>query len=75
VGQAPGCPRRDRLAELSSGFAACEDPSALQAICDRLGPGHLNVFTQRWLSLPLLFVETDRDTDYWWECSMRQIEP
>jgi hypothetical protein len=63
------------FAELSNGFAACDDPSALQAICDRLGPGHLNVFTQRWLSLlPLPFGETDRDAGYWWECSMRQIE-
>jgi hypothetical protein len=63
------------VAELSNGFAACDDPSALQAICDRLGPGHLNLFTQRWLSLlPLPFVETDRDAGYWWECSMRQIE-
>src|SRR6266540_2435417 len=31
------------FAELSNGFAACDDPAALQAICDRLGPGHLNV--------------------------------
>jgi hypothetical protein len=63
------------VAELSNGFAACDDPLALQAICDRLGPGHLNLFTQRWLSLlPLPFVETDRDAGYWWECSMRQIE-
>jgi len=63
------------FAELSNGFAACDDPPALQAICDRLGPGHLNVFTQRWLSLlPLPFGQTDRDAGYWWECSMRQIE-
>ena len=25
--------------ELSNGFATCTDPTALQAICDRLGPG------------------------------------
>ena len=25
---------------LSNGFAACDDPAALQAICDRLRPGH-----------------------------------
>jgi len=24
--------------ELSNGFAACDDPAILQAICDRLGP-------------------------------------
>ena len=32
---------------LSNGFAACGDPAALQAICDRLGPGTINVFVQR----------------------------
>jgi hypothetical protein len=31
---------------LSNGFAACADPAALQAICDRLGPGTINVFAQ-----------------------------
>ena len=42
------------FSELSNGFAACEDPAALQAICDRLGPGTINVFFQRWLArLPL----------------------
>ena len=43
--------------ELSNGFAAAEDPGALQAICDRLGPGIINVFFQRWLArLPLRWV-------------------
>ena len=47
---------------LSNGFAACEDPAALQAICDRLGPGTINVFTQRWLHrLPLPFTTRDHD--------------
>ena len=59
---------------LSNGFAACEDPAALQAICDRLGPGTINVFTQRWLHrLPMPFTP-DRDAGYWWETSMRQVE-
>ena len=35
--------------ELSNGFAACEDPGALQEICDRLQPGTIEVFAQRWL--------------------------
>ena len=35
---------------LSNGFAATEDPAALQAICDRLGAGTINVFFQRWLA-------------------------
>jgi hypothetical protein len=61
--------------ELSNGFAACDDPRALQQICDRLGPGTINVFVQRWLTaLPLPFGEADRDAGYWWETSMRQIE-
>jgi hypothetical protein len=47
----------------------------LQAICDRLGPGTINVFLQRWFSrLPLPFTDADRDAGYWWETSMRQIE-
>jgi len=61
--------------ELSNGFATCEDPAALQEICDRLGPGTIEVFVQRWLArLPLPFTDTDRDAGYWWETSMRQIE-
>jgi hypothetical protein len=61
--------------ELAGGFAATDDPAVLQAICDRLGPGTINVFLQRWFSrLPLPFTDTDRDAGYWWETSMRQIE-
>lgn len=60
---------------LSNGFAATEDPRRLQAICDRLGPGTINVFVQRWLAvLPLPLTEADRVAGYWWELSMRQIE-
>jgi hypothetical protein len=47
----------------------------LQAICDRLGPGTITVFVERWLSvLPLPLTEADRVAGYWWEISMRQIE-
>ena len=35
---------------LSNGFATCEDPAALQAICDRLGPGAIQAFFERWMS-------------------------
>ena len=60
---------------LSNGFAACDDPAALQAICDRLGPGTINVFVQRWLHrLPLPLGPKDHDAGYWWEVSMRQVE-
>jgi hypothetical protein len=61
--------------ELSNGFAATAEPAALQQICDRLGPGAINVFVQRWLAaLPQPFTDADRDAGYWWETSMRQVE-
>ena len=60
---------------LSNGFASCDEPDRLQAICDRLGPGAIDVFFQRWMSvLPLPLTEHDRQAGYWWELSMRQIE-
>lgn len=61
--------------ELSNGFASCDQPQALQDICDRLGPGTINVFVQRWLArLPMPFTPADRDAGYWWETSLRQVE-
>ncbi|HUY46109.1 MAG TPA: hypothetical protein VMV92_10345 [Streptosporangiaceae bacterium] len=61
--------------ELSNGFAACDDPAALQAICDRLQPGTIEVFAQRWLHrLPMPFGPADQRAGYWWEISMRQVE-
>lgn len=60
---------------LANGFASCKDPAALQAICDRLGPGTISVFFERWMArLPLPFGAAERDAGYWWELSMRQIE-
>src|SRR6266704_1645425 len=60
---------------LSNGFAACDDPAALQAICDRLGPGTIRVFFERWISrLPLPLSTTDRDAGFWWDLTMRQVE-
>jgi hypothetical protein len=61
--------------ELSNGFATATDAAALQAICDRLGPGAIRVFAERWWSiLPLPLTEHDRAAGYWWELSMRQVE-
>jgi hypothetical protein len=61
--------------ELSNGFASCEDPAALQEICGRLGPGHIQVFAERWWArLPLPFTRADRQAGYWWDISMRQVE-
>jgi hypothetical protein len=61
--------------ELSNGFASCADPAGLQAICDRLQPGTIEVFAQRWLHrLPMPFGSRDQKAGYWWELSMRQVE-
>jgi hypothetical protein len=60
---------------LSNGFASCDDPAALQAICDRFGPGTVQVWFERWMArIPLPLTGADRDAGYWWELSMRQTE-
>jgi hypothetical protein len=69
--------RRQQLGftELANGFAACEDPQRLQAICDQLGPQHVQAFFERWLAcLPVPLSDADRAAGYWWELSMRQVE-
>jgi hypothetical protein len=61
--------------ELSNGFRTCDDPAGLQEICDRLGPGTIRVFAERWWArLPLPFTEADREAGFWWEIAMRQVE-
>ncbi len=60
---------------LSNGFASCEDPAALQQICDRFGPGTVRVWSERWMAkIPLPLGQADRDAGYWRELSMRQVE-
>ncbi|MDQ4129507.1 MAG: hypothetical protein M3133_00700 [Actinomycetota bacterium] len=60
---------------LANGFASCDDPDRLQAICDRLGPNQILVFFERWMSVvPTPLSAADRAGGYWWELSMRQIE-
>jgi hypothetical protein len=61
--------------ELSNGFAACDDPAALQKICDALRPATIEAFALRWLHrLPLPLGPDDQRAGYWWELSMRQVE-
>src|SRR6266571_2523077 len=61
--------------ELANGFASCDDPAALQAICDRLGPADIQRFFDRWLArIPTPLGLADQAAGYWWELSMRQIE-
>jgi hypothetical protein len=64
-----------QVTPLANGFAACEDPAALQDLCDQVQAGQLKVFFERWMSrLPLPLTPADRAAGYWWELSMRQVE-
>ena len=61
--------------ELANGFASCEAPGELQAICDRLGPAHFQLLFERWAKvIPMPLGAPDREAGYWWELSMRQVE-
>jgi hypothetical protein len=61
--------------ELSNGFASCDDPQRLRAICDTLGAVQIEAFFESWCArLPLPLNGHDRADGYWWELSMRQIE-
>jgi hypothetical protein len=33
---------------LDNGFVSCDDPAALQEICDQLGPAHIQAFLDKW---------------------------
>ena len=58
---------------LYNGFASCQDPAALQAICDRLGPVDISVLLRKWLRiLPHPFSADDIAADYTYELSILQ---
>ena len=60
---------------LGNGFATCDHPVALQAICDQFGPGDVQAFFDRWIDvIPTPFTAADRAAGFWWELSMRQVE-
>jgi hypothetical protein len=60
---------------LDNGFATVEDPGALQAICDRLGPEQIQSLLDKWLAiLPGAFTDDDREAGYRYEISILQAE-
>jgi len=60
---------------LDNGFAACEDPAALQAICDGLSAADVQAFFERWMArLPSPFTAQDRARGYVHELAFRQLE-
>ena len=60
---------------LDNGFAAVDDVSGLQAICDSLGPEHIEALLRKWLRiLPNPFTDADEAAGYRYELSMLQGE-
>jgi hypothetical protein len=60
---------------LDNGFAAVEDPVAVQAICDRLSPAKIDRLLRKWLAiLPHPFTRADRAAGYRYDISVLQAE-
>jgi hypothetical protein len=60
---------------LDNGFSSCDDVPALQAICDSLGPQHIEALLRKWLKiLPNPFTPEDEDAGYRYELSVLQAE-
>lgn len=60
---------------LDNAFATVEDPAALQAICDRLGPEQIDALLRKWLAiLPHPFTAADRAAGYRYDISILQAE-
>ncbi len=60
---------------LDNGFRSCTDPARLQAICEGLGPAHIEALLRKWLArLPNPYSEADRAAGYRYELSVLQAE-
>ena len=60
---------------LDNGFFACDDPDALQAICDGFGGAHIEAFFRKWLRrLPHPFTAEDRKAGFRYDLSILQLE-
>ena len=64
-----------RFEPLDNGFASCQDVPAVQAICDSLGPEHIDALLRKWLAiLPHPFSPEDETAGYRYELSILQAE-
>ena len=60
---------------LDNGFAAVDDPAAVQEICDRLDDLQINALLRKWLAiLPHPFDAADRAAGYRYDLSILQAE-
>lgn len=63
------------FAALDNGFLRCDDPAALQATGDRLGPAEFLACLDRWLDrLPLPLTAEDRRAGFRYQLSILQLE-
>jgi hypothetical protein len=60
---------------LDNGFLCCDDPEALQRICDSLTPAKIDALVRKWLArLPHPFTPADRRAGYRYDLSVLQAE-
>jgi hypothetical protein len=60
---------------LDNGFRSCQNPVALQKVCDQLGPGAVKNFFWRWLHrLPSPFTPAELKAGYVYQLAFRQFE-
>ena len=60
---------------LDNGFAAIDDPAAVQAICDQLSPEKIDALLRKWLAiLPHPFTHADYAAGNRYEISIAQAE-
>lgn len=60
---------------MDNAFATVDDPAALQAVCDQLGPEQIDGLLRKWLArLPHPFSASDRAAGYRYELSILQAE-
>lgn len=60
---------------LDNGFLSCEDPAALQAVCDELGAQQIEAFFRKWIErLPFPLTSEDRAAGYRHDLSIWQVE-
>lgn len=60
---------------LDNGFLSCEDPEALQEICDQLGPEQIQAFFDKWQArLPWRLTPEDGEAGYHYRLSIWQVE-
>jgi hypothetical protein len=64
-----------QVEQLDNGIAAVDDAAALQRLCRRFGPAHIQRYFDRWLYfLPHPFTANDRRAGYTYQLSILQLE-